>query len=72
MTRSYSLEGSDFALGTEIQKADFSPATAEYEAVRQEVAPQLQGAHDALAFLENPMNFRMSLEDAKPTVLQLL
>jgi hypothetical protein len=63
LSRSYSLNGSEFALQTPLQCSDFKEAVTEYEIVNQTLSPKLQKTENALSFLQNPAYADVPLTD---------
>jgi hypothetical protein len=63
LSRSYSLNGSEFVLQTPLQRSDFKEAVTEYETVNQTFSPKLRKTENALTFLENPAYANIPLTD---------
>ena len=63
LNRSYSLNGSEFALQTPLLDSDFSKAQSKFETVHQTLSPKLQKTENALSFLENPVYADLPLAD---------
>ena len=63
LNRSYSLNGSDFALQTPLLHSDLSKAQSKFETVHQTLSPKLQKTENALSFLENPAYADVPLAD---------
>lgn len=63
LSRSYALNGSEFALQTPLIHSDFTKAQSEYETINQSLSPKLQKTENALSFLENPAYADVPLAD---------
>ena len=72
ITRSVSLDGSNYQLETPIEQADFSAALGTYESVRQELEPKKARSQQALSFLENPQYADATLADMQEGLLNIL
>jgi hypothetical protein len=72
LSRSYSLNGSEFALQTPLQRSDFAEAVAQYESVNQTLSPKLHKTQNALTFLENPAYAEIPLADMQEGIRKTL